>query len=304
MVDRVAVGPFTTSVTYVRPDGERVEWHSRAQRKHASRVSRARHGHEHPLWSPHRGSWWIAVLFSLGSVCFLVAPFPGFVSLVGAEADGYRLLRRVDAVHRRRGDPVARGHQRRPRTDRCRRGAVPAARLGAWPGGLVEQRDPAHRHVLLRLHDLPGAHRPGGLIDVRHARLATGRARLRLLPGVVLPRVRRGRRPRPSSAHHRGVGRHLEPARLRGVRGVRDGRLRAHQRRHRDQRDRRQRRDRPGSPRLPDRLAAAGAGGQPTARAGPGSRCATSSLVRLPRPPPSSARGDAPARPVARFWSR
>ena len=88
MVDRVAVGPFTTSVTYVRPDGERVEWHSRAQRKHASRVSRARHGHEHPLWSPHRGSWWIAVLFSLGSICFLVAPFPGFVSLVGAETDG------------------------------------------------------------------------------------------------------------------------------------------------------------------------------------------------------------------------
>ena len=89
VVDRVAVGPFTTSVSYVRPDGERVEWHSRAQRKHASRVSRARHGHEHPLWSPHRGSWWIAILFSLGSICFLVAPFPGFVGLVGLEADGY-----------------------------------------------------------------------------------------------------------------------------------------------------------------------------------------------------------------------
>jgi hypothetical protein len=33
-------------------------------------------------------SWWIAILFSIGSVCFLVGPFPGFVNLVGATADG------------------------------------------------------------------------------------------------------------------------------------------------------------------------------------------------------------------------
>jgi hypothetical protein len=32
-------------------------------------------------------TWWIGVLFAIGSACFLVGPFPGFVDLVGAEAD-------------------------------------------------------------------------------------------------------------------------------------------------------------------------------------------------------------------------
>ena len=31
---------------------------------------------------------WIGVLFAIGSVCFLVGPFPGFVELVGSEVDG------------------------------------------------------------------------------------------------------------------------------------------------------------------------------------------------------------------------
>jgi hypothetical protein len=35
-----------------------------------------------------RATWWIAVLFAIGSTCFLVGPFPGFVELVGSEVDG------------------------------------------------------------------------------------------------------------------------------------------------------------------------------------------------------------------------
>jgi hypothetical protein len=31
--------------------------------------------------------WWIGVLFAVGSLCFAVGPFPGFVGLVGAGAD-------------------------------------------------------------------------------------------------------------------------------------------------------------------------------------------------------------------------
>jgi hypothetical protein len=31
---------------------------------------------------------WIGVLFAIGSTCFLVAPFPGFVELVGSAVDG------------------------------------------------------------------------------------------------------------------------------------------------------------------------------------------------------------------------
>jgi hypothetical protein len=45
-------------------------WH----RKHESRLSRVRSGADHMLWAPHRVSWWIAVLFALGPLCFLVAP--------------------------------------------------------------------------------------------------------------------------------------------------------------------------------------------------------------------------------------
>lgn len=38
-------------------------------------------------WAPRRRSWWIGVLFAVGSACFVIAPFPGFLSLVGAAAD-------------------------------------------------------------------------------------------------------------------------------------------------------------------------------------------------------------------------
>jgi len=43
-------------------------------------------------WKSGRASrsanWWIGVLFAIGSVCFLVGPFPGFIDLVGSAADG------------------------------------------------------------------------------------------------------------------------------------------------------------------------------------------------------------------------
>jgi hypothetical protein len=57
----------------------------RWRRKHESRLSQVRPGAEHMLWAPHRLSWWIAVLFSLGSLCFLVAPLPVFLNRVGPQ---------------------------------------------------------------------------------------------------------------------------------------------------------------------------------------------------------------------------
>ena len=48
-----------------------------ADRKHRSR-----------LWAPRRLTWWVGVLFAIGSLCFFVGPFPGFVNLVGSSADG------------------------------------------------------------------------------------------------------------------------------------------------------------------------------------------------------------------------
>jgi hypothetical protein len=50
---------------------------SGADRKHGS-----------GLWAPHRLTWWVGVLFAIGSLCFFVGPFPGFVNLVGSSADG------------------------------------------------------------------------------------------------------------------------------------------------------------------------------------------------------------------------
>ena len=38
-------------------------------------------------WAPRVRSWWIGALFALGSACFAIGPFPGFVHLVGAQAD-------------------------------------------------------------------------------------------------------------------------------------------------------------------------------------------------------------------------
>jgi hypothetical protein len=49
-------------------------------------VKATRHAHGHP--AGHTRTWWIGVLFAIGSVCFLVGPFPGFVQLVGSHADG------------------------------------------------------------------------------------------------------------------------------------------------------------------------------------------------------------------------
>ena len=85
---RRSTGPFTTAVTYAHPDGRRVEWSSRAHRKHASQLSRVRPGDDSIVWAPHRGSWWIAVLFAAGSTCFLVAPLQAFLQAVGPQTDG------------------------------------------------------------------------------------------------------------------------------------------------------------------------------------------------------------------------
>lgn len=62
------VGPFVTAQTLRRPDGSTVAWRSRTRRKArpAARALRA-------WWQPRRSGWWIALLFALGSTCFLVA---------------------------------------------------------------------------------------------------------------------------------------------------------------------------------------------------------------------------------------
>jgi len=71
-------GPFVTSEVLRRPDGTEVRWRSRAHRKGRS-ASRTSPGATPassggPVWwRPRQRSWWMSVLFSLGSLCFTVA---------------------------------------------------------------------------------------------------------------------------------------------------------------------------------------------------------------------------------------
>ncbi|MET0823080.1 MAG: hypothetical protein ABWY79_01875 [Solirubrobacterales bacterium] len=82
VTDRTVVGPFTTWVEYRTGDGATAIWDSRFHRKHASLLSRSGRP------AGRSASWWIGVLFAIGSVCFVLGPMPGFVQLVGSAADG------------------------------------------------------------------------------------------------------------------------------------------------------------------------------------------------------------------------
>lgn len=72
--DVVASGPspFVTAVAYSRPDGSRVVWQARRQRKAQPRG---------------RGlTWWIGLLFVIGSTCFVLGPIPAYAAAVGPKA--------------------------------------------------------------------------------------------------------------------------------------------------------------------------------------------------------------------------
>jgi hypothetical protein len=73
-------GPFVTAELFRAPDGRVVRWRSRAHRK-ASPGRRSAGGEkagagaaarEPVWWRPRRRQWWMAVLFVVGSFCFLV----------------------------------------------------------------------------------------------------------------------------------------------------------------------------------------------------------------------------------------
>jgi hypothetical protein len=80
-VEHRRFGPFTTHVRFRTPDGDVVDWSSRAHRKRGA-------AGEDIWWAPRRLSWWIGVLFAIGSLCFTVGPLPGFVEWVGSAVDG------------------------------------------------------------------------------------------------------------------------------------------------------------------------------------------------------------------------
>lgn len=61
--------PFVTDVRYSLPDGRSVHWQARPHRKATGA----------------RGlTWWIGLLFVVGSTCFVVGPIPAYAQAVGA----------------------------------------------------------------------------------------------------------------------------------------------------------------------------------------------------------------------------
>lgn len=82
-------GPFVTRATYRRPDGTEVEWTSRHHRKgRAVRVVTASEAVDPaPRPVPAR-TWWIAVLFGVGSLCFAFGALPVYLGRVSSAVDG------------------------------------------------------------------------------------------------------------------------------------------------------------------------------------------------------------------------
>ena len=191
---RRTAGPFTTRVSYGHPDGRRIEWSSRRHRKHASRLSRVRPGRDGLLWAPHRASWWIAVLFIVGSTCFLVGPLPAFLNLVGGQADavvffvGSLFFTAAAALQWLETVNADRGPSRPPPGGGC--ACSPGSRAGSTGGAAgcscwgrcSSTRRPTGR----------SARRSA---TRRYNRSSGGRTRrLDLLPGVRVLRLRRGHR--------------------------------------------------------------------------------------------------------------
>ena len=106
-----------------------------------------------------------------------------------------RPVSRLRATRRERAPTESRSSSARscsPPAEHCKRHRVPRARLRpAGTGGVLGRSDPVRRHPVLQRHDLPGAaHIPVGL-QLQPARVAPGRTRLDLLPGLRRDRLSR-----------------------------------------------------------------------------------------------------------------
>jgi hypothetical protein len=80
---RGGVGPFVTFVDHMRPDGVIAHWESRRHRKHLQGASAV----GSTWWAPGARGWWIAVLFAVGSLLFVLGAVPGYASAVGTRWD-------------------------------------------------------------------------------------------------------------------------------------------------------------------------------------------------------------------------
>ena len=93
VVSHTGMGPFTTEAVLRRPDGVEVEWTSRRHRKHQGlRLIRGPAGTKVERVPVARRTWWIASLFSIGSICFALGSVPAYLDRVSARVDGITLF--------------------------------------------------------------------------------------------------------------------------------------------------------------------------------------------------------------------
>jgi hypothetical protein len=120
-VESAGPAPFVTRQTFRRPDGIRVTWTSRDQRKRHSVLDS---GRGTTWWAPGAIGWWIGALFAIGSICFALGAAPGYVGLVGGEVDAITffvgsifftsaaLLQYLEVANASRVPPGQPGHER------------------------------------------------------------------------------------------------------------------------------------------------------------------------------------------------
>jgi hypothetical protein len=191
---------------------------------------------------------WIAAGFAIGSACFFVGPFPGFVQAVGQGADSAVFF--AGSIF----FTVAAALERTALRGRL----------------LVERGDPVRRHPVVQRQHLP---RPADwAIHARaeQARLGAGPVRVRVLSGLGGACLRRNHRAAcaagtmaPESARPRvGYGRR-QPGRMRAVRRLGDRLLRRAVNRVGARPGTRQLGHRAGSAVLPDRRSLARVGAAP-----------------------------------------
>jgi hypothetical protein len=85
--ERRAVGHFVTRERYRLPDGSLLTWSSRRHRKTGLLEER----HAQPArwwWQPTRLGWWMAVLFTVGSLLFALGAFPIYADHVDPRVVG------------------------------------------------------------------------------------------------------------------------------------------------------------------------------------------------------------------------
>ena len=154
------------------------------------------------MWAPRHRSWWIGVLFAIGSTCFVVGPFPGFVHLVGAVADAAVFF--AGSIFFTSAATLQ--FLDTPRSDRIDRWASAIQFVGTLFFNLSTGRA-LHASIDLAQEDTPD--------------LAARRVRVDLLPRRQRARVVRS----PRRARSRLVDRGDQPGRLDRLRRLGGGRL-------------------------------------------------------------------------------